>query len=90
MQESRSKFIALESVPITDLAKRPAGACGIYFLAEVEGHSASEVRQKISSNAKAIFAKEKRKCEVQSALVTTGFDESGDITTTKQIIVRVL
>jgi hypothetical protein len=75
MIPSKSKFIAAESMPIGELVKQPSGVFAYYIPAEdIDGMGSIEIRAKISKQATSIFSKNKRSCNVRTALVLTDYD----------------
>lgn len=68
MNISKSKFVALESIPLVELFKKEVGSMGLYLpLPDDNGSYAASVA-KIASNAKAYAVKADKKCVVSTIL----------------------
>jgi hypothetical protein len=69
MNESNSKFIELESIPMKDLFKQPSETFGFYIPAPDENGDVSNSIARLSANAKAYGVKQNKKSVIESIIV---------------------
>lgn len=85
MKISRSKYIDLESIPLSDLFKEDPGATGFYIPAAGGDMSMREAIAKISAQAKAYAVRANKKCVVKS-IITLEQDDDNELPTTGKIL----
>lgn len=69
MQPSTSKFIELESIPVSELCKKEAGSFGIYMPRRDEEGSPRASIASISANSKSLAYRHNKKCVVQQVML---------------------
>ncbi|TBW57386.1 hypothetical protein EZI54_06935 [Marinobacter halodurans] len=74
MQTSRSKYITLESISLTELFKQEVGAIGLYIPAKGEDGSYRKSIARILASAKTVAAKANLRCLTQTLLVIKNQD----------------
>lgn len=72
MFKSRSKVVALESIPMSRLFEAGAGAVGVY----VPNNEHANAIARIASNAKAVAASTKQRCIIETLTVVSGISDS--------------
>lgn len=69
MQQSRSKYVELESISLTELFKLEPGAVGIYFPAKDEDGKVRLSLVRLASQAKPLATASKKRCLLQTLMV---------------------
>lgn len=78
MQQSRSKYVELESISLTELFKLEPGAVGLYFPAKDEDGKVRQSLVRLASQAKSLATTSKKRCLLQTLMVIENSTE-GDI-----------
>lgn len=78
MQQSSSRYIEFESVPLKELFKREPGAIGIYLPARDGDGKVQKSLASIASQAKSLACRMKKRCVIQTLLVIENSVE-GDV-----------
>ncbi|EGR4214314.1 hypothetical protein NTH44_003190 [Vibrio metoecus] len=72
MQQSKSKYVLLESISMADLFKQPIGSFGIFIPVD----ESTKAIARISSSAKANASMTGKKCLVDSLVAVSGLAEN--------------
>lgn len=78
MQQSRSKYVELESISLAELFKLDPGAVGLYFPAKDEEGKVRGSLVRLASQAKSLATTSKKRCLLQTLMVIENSAE-GDI-----------
>lgn len=80
----------MQTMPITHLARSPVGTEAVYFLADVDGMSASDVAAKFSSGVKANFTKTGKTCEIKASRLMYGLSLGDTLESRPALLVTVV